>query len=192
MEETTPVDSFPAGGSGQVLKRKCRGCKSVQNVLDNRSKKNPKLRQALKRKSKEQQAQYFRDKKKQRVGIPNGVGHNFDDLEYEEKEVSYVGEEFRRRVLWKPYAVWRDERKQKAIDTAEIDETDEGSMELWEEDASTKWIALLQNANTKKQKVDGVWHVLTLGKGTGTSHQSMRLHARVVSAVATLSIAIVG
>ena len=131
MEETTPGDSFPAGGSGQVLKRKCRGCKSVQNALDNRSKQNPKLRQALKRKSKEQRAQYFRDKKKQRVGIPNGVGHNFDDLEYEEKEVSYVGDEFRRRVLWKPYAVWRDERKQKAIDTAEIDETDEVSMELW-------------------------------------------------------------
>ena len=110
-EQTTQQESFAAGGCAQFWKRKSKACKSIQNSLDNRSKKNPALKAAFRRKSPDDQQQWFREQKRARTaeGMKH-TSHNFDSLEIAEVQQQSTGEEIRERIHWKPYAVWAEEK----------------------------------------------------------------------------------
>lgn len=165
-EPTTLADSYPAGGSGQVWKRKCRQCKSAQNSLDNRSKKNPLLKKAFKRKSAEQQAQWFRDQKRLRTDNKS-QRYNFDNLTFDETERRTTGEEMRQRVLWKDYGLFKQTETSKAIMNGDLNASDSGAMELFEGDLQRQWMNLLESDTALKKQIGNVWHVRLVLSITG-------------------------
>jgi hypothetical protein len=66
---------------------------------------------AFRRKSPDDQQQWFREQKRARTA--EGMRHtscNFDSLEIAEVQQQSTGEEMRERIHWKPYAVWAEEK----------------------------------------------------------------------------------
>lgn len=143
------------------MKRKCRYCKSIQNTLDFRSKKNPKLRTALKRKTKDEQVAWFRHQKRQRLGADRSTPYNFDDLEFVEEEVKSTGTEMRARVHWLPFSVWKEEQIEKEVARGRLDFGDEGAVELFGDTLKARWEDLCRGSDLKKT-IEGVLHAIAL------------------------------
>ena len=160
---------------GSIFKRRCKPCKSTQNTLDARSKKQPALKKALKRKSPEDQASWFREKKRQKQENGRHSAFNFDDLLYEESQEQKTGMDSRERVHWFPYQVFRQEEMSKAEVKGELDPDDPESLQVFEQTTTEKWEKKLAGAERKK-KFCGVWHVHG-GRKAATSCTEHEYHA---------------
>ena len=87
-EPTTMAESEAAGG-GNLLRRKCSVCKAVQNAIDYANKKDKRIKVSLKRKTPEEEVEYFRAQKRRRETAINKERYDFTDLLADERESSH-------------------------------------------------------------------------------------------------------
>lgn len=116
------------------------------------------MRAALKRKTPDEQAQWFKEQKRRRLEEGKHSNYNFDDLQYSETQTRSTGQETRSRYHWRPYAVWFEEKLEKA-QSCGLDVKDSEALSVFELEAKEEWEQLLASPDTASKKIGDIWHV---------------------------------